>query len=313
MNRTEKFLYLLLRSTNYSFKHFNRPFRTLLARTLGRIAGRFPTESLKAVTRNLGLVVPAGEGISRRIRSKVFENFAESLHDFLFPGEIRMEIPDVKKIEFLERHRGGIVLLTFHAGAWELGSHVLSRLRRKTAAVYQPYRYPALRDWIHSHRADGLRYFRVGHGAARESLRALRKGWIVAMVGDRPYGEDGIPVQFCGQTISWAKGPLRMAQKTDSIVIPSFVRRVRSGHYRAEFGEPLDVRTLESAAQTCADIYSEFVRRYPEQWARFDSLIPSRAKPVRIFPAPQKEVQSSASVGPARRFFVRKRRSKTAG
>ena len=84
--------------------------------------------------------------------------------------------------------------------------------------------------------------------AAREMLRALRRGGAIGILNDqhaRP--PDAVTAPFFGQPAATSSALAKLADRTEALVIPAAAIRIAPARWRLTFEPALDVRTLPEA------------------------------------------------------------------
>ena len=120
--------------------------------------------------------------------------------------------------------------------------------------------------------SHGLRLLPID-GPLMGLIRALKQGGIVALPCDRNIADNSITVDFFGSPASLPAGPVRIALRTGSPLIPVFVLRLPDDSLRVHVEPPLDLpRTGDREADTVTGM-KEIVRAmerhisgHPEQW-----------------------------------------------
>lgn len=245
-----------------------------VARALGSVMGYFDHGMKRALQKNIHALLHSEAAAVDHISAIIFRNFAITLHDFFFPAGLHMEVPEREKLEQLRREGKGIMLLTFHMGHWELGARVMSEWGWPVTAVYQPYTNKKLKDVIEKRRAPRVNFIPVGGRAATGVREALQRGDVVAMLGDHPFGEDGMPVKLLGHHVIWPKGPVVLAVKEMVPIVVAVIVRTASRRYRAVIEDPLYPRAktrveVDRLVQEVADKFGKLLKEYPLQWYRF--------------------------------------------
>lgn len=265
----------------YAFEFAIRIHRALprsvdlwLTTRLGALFGHAAPGMRAPLVENLRRILGMTEKEAQTTASSVFSNFALTLHDFFIPDDVTIEVPNRERLERARREHGGVLTLTFHLGNWELGARTMQTWGWPVTAVYQPYTNPKFKKLIESHRAPGVNFLPVGGHAAKGVMDALRRGDVVAMLGDHPFGEDGAPVNLLGQRVMWPRGPIVLAVRAGCPIVVAVIVRIGRQHYRAIVEEPMipRARTLAEAdrlMQGVADKFGSVVRSYPTQWYRF--------------------------------------------
>ena len=179
-----------------------------------------------------------------------------------------------KKLEKLREQHPGILVLTFHMGHWELGARTMKQWGWPVTAVYQPYQNKSFKKSIESRRAEGVNFIPVGGNAANGVRAALRRGDVVAMLGDLPFGEEGAEVNLLGLKIIWPKGPVVLAMKEKCPIVVAVVVRTGVGEYTALIEDPILPNSrkkvdVQRITQEVADKFGKFLPLYSSQWYRF--------------------------------------------
>jgi KDO2-lipid IV(A) lauroyltransferase len=126
--------------------------------------------------------------------------------------------------------------------------------------------------------AAGVKAIPIEHGV-RDMLATLRKREGLAVLVDRPSGEDGVPVTFFGRRTRVPGGAATLALRTGSPVVPAaLVRDPHGTGYLAHIGPPIVGEKGDDPAAVMQRIMSwleGIIRRYPDQWFMFRQMWPS--------------------------------------
>jgi lauroyl/myristoyl acyltransferase len=245
-----------------------------MAHLSGWVFSLVPGNMRYALEQNIELLLPNLLPTFSSFASEVFRNFAITLCDFFIPRDLIVDVPGRAKLEALREQKKGVLVLTFHMGHWELGARVMQQWGWGVTAVYQPYRNKAFKRLVESHRAPGVNFIPVGGHAAHGVREALRRGDMVAMLGDLPFGEEGIDVKLLNHHVMWPKGPVLLAVREKCPIVVAVVIRTALGHYKAFIEDPLIPRASTRAevgrlVQEVTSQFSRYVTAYPSQWYRF--------------------------------------------
>lgn len=175
----------------------------------------------------------------------------------------------------------GVLLLTAHVGNWEVAGQLLSRIDVPVNVTGFDNEAPEIRALLT--RAQAKQKFQMIPitGSATDAIplvAALRRGEIVAMLGDRPYGSPTAKVPFLGGTAAFPVGAYVLAAIAGSPLVEVFSLRERGGHYQF-YGFPAlrphhpphhqrDAHLRQCVAQFATNLES-VVRRDPLQWYNF--------------------------------------------
>jgi KDO2-lipid IV(A) lauroyltransferase len=172
----------------------------------------------------------------------------------------------------------GAVILTAHFGNWELLAYAHGLLGHPVTLVHRPMRNAIFDQAITEVRTTpGTRAIKK-RAAAKEALRTLKQGGIVAIPADQNQGSSyGVFVDFFGLPACTTSGPTRLAMLTGAPLYPVFlVREGESGRHQIEILPEVDMITtgdreadIRVNTQRCTAIIEDMIRRYPEQWIWF--------------------------------------------
>lgn len=212
-----------------------------LVRHLGWMAGEF--SQFPKYTR---------ENIERVVLLDGFENFAAA-----------------------ERRGKGVIFLTGHMGAWELGPFAHALYGHPLHFLVRPIDNARLDALVSGYRClSGNRPIEKNQ-SARAMLSILGGGGTVGILMDQNTTlEEGVFVDFFGTPACTSTGLARLALHTDGAVVPVYIcwdAQLRKYRLRFEPAMELfrsgnrerDIRE-NTARFTC--VIEDYARRYPEQW-----------------------------------------------
>ena len=217
----------------------------------------------------------------RAVARATFRNLGEHLIDF---SRMRWLTPDTflsvvtvegfERVEQLLARQAGLLMLSAHFGSWELGSAIALRLEPRMHVIARPLDNPALHRLVEAYRGYGGCHFIPKNRALSASLRALRRGEIVALLMDQSsLRHEGIPVPFFGADAYTSIGPALMALRSGCPVIGVFSVRQGLGKHRLVFSEEIQIQRSGNLRQDIADntrrfnqLIESYVRAYPDHW-----------------------------------------------
>ncbi len=255
-------------------KHVPVSVRYKILSRMGRLLGPLAHQQKAALELNLSRLLGINGPLLNLLTQEIFSNFAVTLGDFFIPDNIVTEAPQREMLETLRSRHNGLLMLTFHMGNWELGARLLGEWGWPVTAVYQPYENTKFKQVIEKRRAKGVHFIPVGHGAAAGVREALRRGDVVAMLGDHPFGEGGTPVDLLGHRVVWPKGPALLAVREKTPIVIATVIRTKPGHYQVHIEEPLIPESsgrdeVDRLTQKIAHKFGMLLAQHANQWARF--------------------------------------------
>ena len=225
-------------------------------------------------------ILGVAEDEAARIASGAYNHFGRSLVEFLrLPKMVSRldELVTVKGEENLRYayERGkGVIFLSAHIGCWEYGAAIMARRGLPMNAIGAEQRDPRFTEEIARLRA-AAGVTTVGKGLdLRAAITCLKKKEILAILIDQDAREAGVVSPFLGYPASTPPGPVRLAQKLGSAVVPVHIIRNPDGitmtislepALEGEGGRPFG-EDLQRSVDACNDVASRWIRETPEQW-----------------------------------------------
>jgi len=281
---------LIFGATYYGVRTLPRSISYGIGQAGTWLAWRLMAQSRHALADNLAPVFPLESRADLERRAlDTFRSYARDVIDFLraLAAPVRetralLDVTDAHRQLFdeLRSHGRGIILVTGHYGNWEVGSMLVRRaldlpltivaMAEASAAVNQIRR--EIRDSLG---ADTIEV-RQSFDTALQIRRRLAANGIVAMLVDRHFGRDRVPVMIFGQRAWFLRTPLLMAHASGAPILPCFIERTAPGRFVPRPAQPIFVATdiprdeaIQNAAQRVADALAERVREHPEFWYHF--------------------------------------------
>ena len=233
--------------------------------------------------RNLEIAFPQMQKREQsRIVRELFVGFGRHLAEFcMFPRYTEKNARRVAVYDGFENYAAGrdagrgVLLLTGHLGAWEIGSFVHSIFGNPIKIVVRR---------LDNLKVDGLvERYRTLHGNqtfakedfARGLLAAMKAGETVGILMDTNMTPpQGVFVDFFGIPACTASGMARVALRSGAAVVPAFtIWDKKLKKYRVRFDSALQlVSTGDDDADAVSNtalfnqVIQDYVTRYPEQW-----------------------------------------------
>ncbi|MGH9469836.1 MAG: lysophospholipid acyltransferase family protein [Terriglobia bacterium] len=217
----------------------------------------------------------------RRVLFASFQNLGRMLADFShFPRWNRSNIERLIAYDGYEnflraQSQGkGLIFLTAHFGAWELGSFAHGLNGHPVNFVVRPLDNPLIGGLIDRYRCSSGGRSIDKRDFARQALRCLRQGEAVGILIDQNMlPAEGVFVDFFGRPACTTTAPARIARKTQAPVVMGLViweandRKYRLRFDRVDWIEsddPEEEVRVNTARYTA--LLEEYIRRYPDQW-----------------------------------------------
>lgn len=244
----------------------------------------FAFRDRKAVAENLRVIFPE-KPLSeiRRIRKRMFRNFAKYLVDFFRFSKVDLEYvsKNVNRSylhyldEALSRNKG-VIVLSAHLGNWELGGALLGVLGYPLSVVALVHKSKKVNDFFDGHRnSKGVKVIPLGR-AAGKCLTVIKEKQVIALVGDRDFQGNGVSVKFFGVDTVFPLGPAVFSQKTGALVVPGFMLRNPDDTFTFQVEPAFEPavagdkeKDIRAQVTEYAKLFERYIRAYPDQWYMF--------------------------------------------
>ncbi len=265
----------------------------LLARLLFLLSRREKARAFSNLSMAFG-TEKSPRGILRICRL-CFENLGKGLMEVLqFP---RLNSENLGRLVSFEGKQNidealkkgkGVIVLTAHFGNWELLGASLALLGYDVAFIVRPVRSPRLEALVNENRESmGIECIYRGT-SIKKALWCLRRNGVLGILSDIDTKVDGVFVDFFGRPAFTPRGPVSIALRTGSVLIPMFIIRQEDDTHRIVAEKPLELKLtgdqekdikLNTARFT--KIIESYIRKHPEQWIWVHERWKTRQKAVR--------------------------------
>ncbi len=179
----------------------------------------------------------------------------------------------------------GFILLTAHAGNWQLAMTALDQLNKKIFLVIRPENNDAVKKALNINKNNNNNIDFISPeahlGGIVPVVKELNRGNIVSYMGDRPYGSEAVEINFLGGKALFPCGAFAIAAAVKVPVV--IVLSSKTGHssYKVDFTNIIKPEyknrknkkeQLSEWVQEYADILSNFFEEYPYQCFLFHDV-----------------------------------------
>jgi KDO2-lipid IV(A) lauroyltransferase len=231
--------------------------------------------------RNLAETFPEkSEAERRRIADECWRHFGrEALTTIRLQDVPVEEIPshftfiNVQILEEAMARGRGVVLLSAHYGAWEIGGLAMMALVKNVSTVARPLDNELLeRDLVRIRARTGVEVVDRKRAARVLLKRLSQNGAIILLPDQAVQPREGILVPFLGRPAWTTDAPAKMALRQESEIVFAFCIPDATG-YRLEFVETIRIDQLgeegknaEALTTRINDVISRRIADRPELW-----------------------------------------------
>lgn len=185
----------------------------------------------------------------------------------------RCPLVNVQVLQEAIARGNGVILISAHYGAWELGGLAVMSAVKDVRTVTRPLDNQYLeRDLARIRSRTGAQVLDRKR-AAREMLQALSENAVIVLLPDQAVlPREGILVPFLGRPAWTTPIPAKLAVRRGSMIVFTFCMPHGSGH-RLEFENPIRVDQLTEAerdpvvlTRRINDVISHRIADHPELW-----------------------------------------------
>jgi predicted LPLAT superfamily acyltransferase len=219
----------------------------------------------------------------------LFVNQGESLIDRYYVAaggrDIGLEIVGYEKIDkLLTQGQKGLILLTAHVGNWQVAMTSLSKLDRDVYLMMRPEDNAAVKDALNIYsEKESVRiiYTDGAMGGVIEALKAINRGDIVSIMGDRSYGYGSVEASLLGGNVRFPYGAFSLASAAQCPVAVLLSAKVGATKHITDFSHVINPPSgkqgnkeaeIHACVQEFARVLEEYAVRYPYQWFVFRDM-----------------------------------------
>jgi KDO2-lipid IV(A) lauroyltransferase len=210
-----------------------------------------------------------------RAAGRYYADFCRGPH---LPEDVAFD--EIESVEGLEHwfeayDRGcGLIVCSAHLGNPEHFVRATAQLGFDLLVLTEPLSPPRVNALVHHARsAPGARFMPVSLAAVREAIAHLKRGGVLAVLGDRDVLHNGHATPFFGERARLPTGAVDLALRTGAPVLPAFVVRTQAGRFRVYIDPAFTLKRtadreadLDAGMRKVAAALERGIRRAPDQW-----------------------------------------------
>lgn len=247
-------------------------------RSIGRLAWYVSRRDRRRSLENIAIAFPEWTERQRRTAIRaMFRHLGMCVFELLWLPNLNAEtlrqttiMEGMDKVQELVGQGRSLVAITGHCGNWEWLARVVT-LHVPLTVIQRERNEPELNQFIKEARAySGVHSIdRGSRSSAREMIAALKKPGLLAFLIDQTIRAESARVPFFGRPALTVIGPVRLAIRTGSALLPLFIERLPNGKQLARFLPAVETRPDDDPIAVTALMtrcIEDQVRRAPEQW-----------------------------------------------
>jgi len=281
------FAYTLYKFAAFLAQRLSLPTARRVAAAVGRLMCLLQRRNRRHLFVNLRTAF--GDRMSERelrlLRRKIFANFAAVVAEFLWlPRITRENLGEILTQESIDgfprlaaAREGGkpVISLSAHLGNWELGAAAAALLGVPFTTLVDFHPSPLVTAFFNARRVGkGVEIVPVT--SFHRCFRALKKGRVTGIAGDRPTTGQGIVLPYFGKDALVPIGHAVLARRLGAILVPTFVVKREDGRYDLVLDDPIEPRVTDDeeadvreCVERCLRVFEKHIRAHPEQWYVF--------------------------------------------
>ena len=209
-----------------------------------------------------------------------YQSFGQSIIEiFLIPKVSRKYLEKYLTVQGVENiHNGlkrgkGVILLSVHAGSWELSNIICANFGVPFVLfVRGQRRFPRLSELLNRYRREKGCKIITREGGIKQLIDALKSNSAVGITLDQG-GKGGRLVDFFGRRASMSTGWIKLALKYDASVIPVYFTREAGPKIIIFVDKPLELinsndaqRDVEENLKIAVKVFEGFIHNYPKEY-----------------------------------------------
>lgn len=203
----------------------------------------------------------------------------------------RVELAGEENLKSALSGGNGVILVSAHFGNFPLLMAKLSLEDYRVSGIMRAMKDQRVENMFLAKRQKlniKTIYSQPRKTCVEDSIRCLRNNELLFIPIDQNFGTSGIFVDFFGRKAATATGPVVLAQRTQSAIIPCFIIRQKDDTHKIIFEKPLTLEkgrdneeTILINIQRLTSIIESYIRKYPAEWSWIHRRWKSKMKEVK--------------------------------
>ena len=198
---------------------------------------------------------------------------------------IDVEFKDRERfLAFLASQPKGFILLTAHVGNWQVAMTALRKMGRTVHLMMRREDNAAVREALQvdcEQEQVKVIFTDDSLGGVIEAMKAVNRGEVVSIMGDRTYGYSATGVSFLGSEVRFPHGAFSLAAAAQCPVVVLLSARTGMKRYVVDVSHVIAApagrrggksEAMQADVQEFARVLEGYVAQYPYQWFVFRDI-----------------------------------------
>jgi predicted LPLAT superfamily acyltransferase len=197
---------------------------------------------------------------------------------------IQIEIRGYEKLKALLSGEKGVILLTAHVGNWQVAMTALRRLGKTVYLMMRPEDNVAVKESLNIGSElgrVGVLYTDDSLGGVIEAIKAINRGDLISIMGDRTYRYSSVEASLLGGEVRFPYGAFSIASAAQCPVVVLLSAKVGARKYIIDVSHVIDPpagrrekkqEQIKACVREFARILEDYAARYPYQWFVFRDM-----------------------------------------
>ncbi len=199
--------------------------------------------------------------------------------------DIEIELSGFERIrDLLASGNKGLILLTAHVGNWQVAMTALRKFGKTVYLMMRPEDNVAVKQALNIDNGNNtvrVLYTDDSLGGVVEAIKAIGRGDLLSVMGDRTYHYDSVEASLLGGAVRFPYGAFSIAAAAQCPVVVLLSAKVGDKKYIADVSQVIDPPSggrgkkqeeIKACVQKFAAVLEEYSARYPYQWFVFRDM-----------------------------------------
>ena len=221
-----------------------------------------------------------GPGELSKITRNFFRNFGQNLTEIFFIPSINedyiikyISVSGLEHIYAAFKNGKGIILLSVHAGSWELSNIIASNLGFPFKVLVRPQgKFRRVGKLLNSYRTQDNSQIVQRSNQTRLLIESIKNNQAIGMTFDQG-GKAGTAVKFFNKEASMASGAVKLALKYGVPILPCFYNRLKGPYIKVTIDKPFAVKEtgdikkdIQDNLQRLTFEFEKYIKKYPQEY-----------------------------------------------